>query len=161
MGLELQSDPTYEEREWIAQRIGWVVMCVLALASLAGVLGPGPLSEREEGHEGAALHVKYQRFGRYQAPAKIQIFCRPGGAAEQFELSLAREFVEAIEITEISPEPEEVSTKGKYYLYRFKRADGDDHLVTFRLKAEKFGAVQSEVTLDTKDSVRMRMFFWP
>lgn len=156
--LNLQSDPTHEEREWIVQRVGWALMFLLILAVLGGGFGSGPLSEKAEGKEG--FHVKYQRFGRYQAPAKIQFFCQLS-PADHFALKLDRDFIEAIEITEISPEPEQVITEGKHYVYEFKQGDGDPHLVTFRLKAEKFGRSQSSVTLDNKATVQIRMFFWP
>jgi hypothetical protein len=158
--LELPFDPAHEEREWVVQRVGWVLMGLIVVAALLGLLGPGPLSKRHEGKVGDALYVEYQRFGRYQAPAELKVFCRPE-RREQFELTFDRNFIERSEIKEISPEPEETSAEGDRYTYRFKRGEGEEHLVTFRIEAGKFGRASSKITLDQSKSVNIRLFYWP
>jgi hypothetical protein len=158
--LDLNYDPAHEEREWIVQRIGWGLMIATGGAALAGLLGPGPLSRREEGKVGEALYVEYQRFGRCQAPAELKIFCRPKGQKE-FALSFDRPFIEGNEIIEISPEPLEASAKGDRYVYRFSGDEGQEQLVVFRLEAAKFGRARSKVTLDGTATVNLRFFYWP
>jgi hypothetical protein len=158
--LDLQYDPAYEEREWIAQRIGWAFMGSIAIAGLIGLLGHGPLSKKTEGKIGDRLHVKYQRFARYQAPSEVKVYCRPGGK-EQFEIGFERGFIERSEIKEISPEPEETRSDGEQYVYRFKRGEGEEHLVTFRMEGNQFGKASSKVTLDGGASVKLQIFFWP
>ena len=158
--LDLHYDPAHEEREWIVQRIGWGLMALIAIAALMGLLGPGPLSRKTAGKVGDRLHVEYQRFGRHQAPSQLKVYCRPEGE-EHFELSLERRFIEASEIKAISPEPEEARTEGDRYVYRFKRGEGEEHLVTFRIHGEQFGKASSKVTLDRGASVNIQIFYWP
>jgi len=158
--LDLQYDPAYEEREWKAQRIAWTLMGLAVIATLAGFLGVGPFSKKHAGKVGNALYVEYQRFGRYHAPTELKVFCRPE-RKEQFELSFDRAFIEATEIKEISPEPEETSTEGDRYVYRFRQGEGEEHLITFRIEAAQFGGARSKVTLDGKASVAIRLFYWP
>ena len=158
--LDLKYDPAHEEREWITQRIGWTLMALLALAALIGLLGPGPLSDKTEGKIGGPLRVEYQRFGRYQAPAELKIYCRPKGR-EHFELSFDRAFIQVSEIKEISPKPDETRTDGDRYVYQFRKGDAEEHLVTFRMHGEKFGKATSNLTLDGQESVHIQIFYWP
>jgi hypothetical protein len=158
--LDLAYDPVHEEREWCVQRIGWALIGLAILAAIIGVLGPGPLSKKREGKMGAALFVEYQRFARYQAPGEFKVLCRPEGK-EQFRLSLDRTFIEQTEIKEISPEPFETSAAGDTYVYFFKLGQGEEQLVTIRFESKRFGRVNSRVTLDEKETVEVRQFYWP
>ena len=158
--LDLQYNPAREEREWIVQRIGWAGMGIAVITALMGLTGAGPLSKKHEGTIGGPIYVEYQCFARYQAASEIKVFCRPG-AVEEFELTLERGFIDRVQMDEISPRPEEVRTLGDRYAYRFKRGEGDEHLVTFRMKGEKFGRASSRLTLDNKEGVEIRPFYWP
>ncbi len=42
--LEVAQDRTFQRRSWTIQRVGWVVMLLVAAAALAGLTGSGPLS---------------------------------------------------------------------------------------------------------------------
>ena len=158
--IEVSYDPEHEEREWCVQRAGWVLMAVLALAALAGLLGPGPISHARAGASGSPLQVQYERFVRNQAPGDLKFYCRPQGK-DQFQLSFGREFIEHTQIKEISPEPIETSTEGEKYVYRFQRSGGSEHLVTFRVEGSQFGRMETEVELDKVAKVQFKQFFWP
>ena len=158
--LEVTYDPAHEEREWIVQRIGWAVMLLLAAAALAGLLGPGPLSDVAAGQIGSPLRVEYERFVRYQAPGELRFYCRPEGK-DKFQLSFDRAFIEATEIKEISPEPLETSAHGEKYSYTFRRTGGEEQLVTFRIEGDQFGKTKTEVQLEEGAKVELRQFYWP
>lgn len=157
--LEAGYDPGHEEREWIVQRIGWAVMALLIAAALAGLLGPGPLSKRHAGKMGSPLHVEYQRFGRYQAPGELRVYCRPEG--EQFRITVDRGFIQNSEITRIMPEPIETILELDAQSFVFRREGVDDHLVTFRFESQQFGQATTRIILDKKESVEIRQFYWP
>lgn len=157
--LEVGYDPKHEEREWRVHRAGWAIMALAAVAALAGLLGPGPLSNVRAGKESDVLYVEYQRFGRYQAPADFKIFCRPDG--EQFRISLDRGFIEHAEIKEISPEPLEVTLEPDAQNFVFKAAEQGRQLVTIRFESQQFGRSKAAISLDGKETLEIRQFFWP
>ena len=156
--MDLKYDPAHEEREWFVQRVCWGLMALAVIAALVGFLGSGPISRKTSG--GETLRVKYQRFGRYQAPAELKIYCRPE-AGERFELSFDRAFIESSEIEEISPEPEKTRSEGDRYVYMFQKGEGGEHLVTFRIKGERFGKQTAKVMLNGTQSVNIQTFYWP
>lgn len=135
-------------------------MLVLAAAALAGLLGPGPLSDAHAGAVGSPLRVEYERFVRSQAPGELRIYCRPEGN-DRFQLSFDRAFIQHTEIKEITPEPLETSAHGKKYLYTFRRTDGEEQLVTFRIEGSQFGKMKTEVQLGDGAKVELRQFYWP
>ena len=157
--LEVEFDPEHEKREWIVQRFGWATMGILVIATLIGLLGSGPLSDATAGKPGDRLRIEYHRFGRYQAPGELRVYCRPDG--KDFELSFDRGFFEKSEVSEISPEPEEMRTEGDKYVYRFRSGEGEEHLVTFRFEAAQFGKAKSKVTLDRSEKREIQTFYWP
>lgn len=104
--LQLEEDMRHQRHEWRAEQIGWALMLLVLIGAVAGLLGPGPLSQTVAGTEGSTLWVDYQRIARYQAPAELRIhFRNPDPGGEDGRLSLNRDFYEAVEIQTISPLP--------------------------------------------------------
>lgn len=159
--LDIDFDSAHEEREWVAQRVAWVLMFCAVIAGLVGLLGPGLLGETHQGKPGDPLYVEYQRFCRHQAPAELKVFCRPGGSRREFELALDRNFFESAGIEEISPEPVETRSDGDRYVFRFTRGAGNEHLVRIRFEPSAFGRRTTKLKLDESATVIIRFFYWP
>lgn len=64
-------DMTFQRRFWVAERLFWGLMAVVIAAALAGIFAGGPLSRAEK--QAGALHVAYERFGRYSLPALYHV----------------------------------------------------------------------------------------
>lgn len=58
-GLEVSQDLNFQRREWVVQRVGWVVMAVLLVAALLGLFGPGPLSKSIAGSASGPVRAEY------------------------------------------------------------------------------------------------------
>jgi hypothetical protein len=158
--LQLEPDLTHERREWRVQRVGWVLLALLCGAALAGLLGPGPLSNKQAGKIGSELYIEYDRYIRHEAPYTIKVYCRPE-PADEFTLSLDRAFIENAEIKQIQPEPKETTAAGDKYLFHFNAKEASDQLVTFHFEPDTFGEISSAVTLNEKHSQKVKQFVWP
>lgn len=158
--LEVGYNPGHERREWRLQRIGWSGMALAAVAALAGLLGPGPLSNAQAGSEHSPLRAEYQRFGRYQAPAELRLFCRPPKAGE-FEISIDRSFLESAEIQEISPEPKTWIAGGERAVLSFDAEGTGRQLVTLRFQSRTFGTRRCRIALNDANEIELQQFFWP
>jgi hypothetical protein len=158
--LQIQYDPAHERKEWFAQRVAWTLMALIVAAALAGLLGPGPLSNARAGNKGSKLSVECSRFARYQGPETLRIFCQPE-SGQEFRVSLDRSYVERIQIHGISPEPKETIARSEQYIYVFAREQEGEQLVLFDLHPNAFGRTETRIMLDNIESVTLTQFYWP
>lgn len=123
--IELEEDLEYQRREWRVERMGWVVMGLIVLLALLGALGSsGPLSTATTTGNDGAMSLKHNRFVHWQAPTRLE-FELASAASQGQETAgvwLSRQFVEAVEITGIEPEPEQTSTGPDRFTYTFQVA---------------------------------------
>lgn len=78
MGLHVSDHTTFQQREWKAQRAGWVLMALLLIAALLGLLGPGPLSWSTATAAEGLVRVDYQRFAHTEADDLLTVTIAPG-----------------------------------------------------------------------------------
>ena len=73
-GLEIDVDLEQESREWIVQRIAWLVLTALLAAVALGLFGRGgPLSTSQVRSADGATQVDYQRFIRNHSADTLRI----------------------------------------------------------------------------------------
>jgi hypothetical protein len=104
--LEIEQDLQFQRRDWRAQRVGWIVMLLLILGTLAGAFGRGPLAHASAGNESAPLRVDYDRLVRHQADAELVLHLAAGAAAGRARILLDSALLEAIRIERFTPEPD-------------------------------------------------------
>jgi hypothetical protein len=156
--LQLHEDMRHQRREWSAERVGWALMALLLVASLTGLLGTGPLSERTS-DGGAGLRVDYERFARYQAPAKIVVHFPSQG--EEVRIGMSRDFYEVME-TEVEPEPNSVQLTPQEVIFHFgAQPRGGSSAVTFRVKPDERWEREATISLNGSRHVTFRMFIFP
>jgi hypothetical protein len=159
--LEIGEDLQFQHRQWRVQRIGWVVMAVIALLAIAGLMGPGPLSRATATTADGRLLVRYQRFARYQAPATLQ-FEFSIGASRNTRLWLSRKYMEGVQVGAITPAPESVSTARDWLGYVFPLNEPGERLVVkFSVEMEQFGRQELRVRLEDGQSVVVKQFVFP
>jgi len=120
--FEVNEDLDFQRRTWSFERIGWAVMGAIIAAALAGLLGPGPLSNVKAGD--ARLHVEYERFLRSGSPAMFKV--RIGRAAvrdDEVALLLDEAFVETFDIERVVPRPAQWQLVEEGVRLRFPVAD--------------------------------------
>lgn len=105
--LEIEEDIHFQEGEWRAERVGWVIIAAVILLALLGLFGSGPLSSASaNGPQG--YQVDYSRFVRMMSPTEIRI-ALPAEAASEGEARfwIDREYLDRFEVENIVPEPQE------------------------------------------------------
>jgi hypothetical protein len=159
--LQINQDLDFQRRTWAVQRVAWAVMLLVLAAAVAGLVGPGPLSEVTVGAADAPLRLEYNRFERYQAPAELRLHLKPAAAGEA-RVWLSQEFVGSVEIDEVTPEPAAVEAAADRLTYVFRVADASRPVpVTFRFEANAFGPVRGAVGLDGGPQLEFPMFVYP
>jgi hypothetical protein len=134
--LDTPQDLRAQRIDWRFERAGWVAIALVLLAAIAGLLGPGLLSEATAGSTGTALWAEYNRFERYQAPAQLRLHARPAGASDTLQVWLDRAYLESFEIERVDPPPRAVAVGPDRLIYEFALAPGSGPVsVTFHVQA--------------------------
>ena len=161
--LELEEDLDFERRSWIIERIGWAVMVAVAFAALAGLLGPGPLSDTTAGAQGGRLRLEYPRFGRSGAPSILRVHLGPNtNQQEVVRVWLSRDYLEDIHIQGISPPPERVEAGPEQLTYVFLVSEPSrPTAVTFSVKPGRFGRQRGCMGLANGPTLCFGQFIYP
>jgi hypothetical protein len=161
--LEIDQDLDFQHRSWMVQRVGWIVMPLIVLAALLGLLGPGPLSSATVGSEAGSLWLEYDRFGHYQGPMTLRFHLGVGSAPEGMaRLRLNQDYVEKIQIEQVTPEPERVEMASDGLIYTFQVAKpNQDMIITFHLRPNNFGPLTGQIGLAEAQSLRFSQFIYP
>jgi hypothetical protein len=161
--LEIDQDLDFQQRSWMVQGIGWVVMPLIVLAALLGLLGSGPLSSATAGSEAGPLWLEYDRFGHHQGPMTLRFHLGAKAVSEGMaRLWLSQDYVEKIQIEQVTPEPErvEMSSGGLTYIFPVTEPN-QEMIVTFYLKPDKFGPLTGQVGLVEGQSLHFNQFIYP
>ena len=123
-GIDIDEDFKFQQREWLFQKVGWVVIWLLLVAALLGVFGKGPLSEAQVNDPTGVLTVNYTRLERYRSPTTMEVIVGPDQASGgKFAITLDRQFVDRIDIERIDPEPDSVKSEMSRIAYEFELED--------------------------------------
>jgi hypothetical protein len=161
--LEIAQDLKFERRSWRAERIAWIVGMLILIAALLGFLGPGPLGKATAASSDKSLSVEYYRMERYEAPVQLRISAS-GSLAKEGELRvwLNRQFVEAVEIKRIDPEPEHAEINGERFVYVFKTAAAPSTIkLFFHLEPNKFGKTAAHLGIVEGPELQFSQFYFP
>ena len=161
--LEIAQDLKFERRSWRVERIAWLVGALILVAALLGFLGPGPLGKATAASADKSLSVDYFRMERYEAPVELRISVN-GALAKDGELRLwiDRQFVEAVEIKRIDPEPEHSEINGERFVYVFKTAAAPATIkLFFHLEPNKFGKTPAQIGIVDGPELQFSQFYLP
>jgi hypothetical protein len=161
--LEVGEDLDYQHRSWAVQRVGWVVMGLVALAALLGLFGSGPLSNATTGDESKPLWLEYERFARLQAPTRLRIHLRPSNGGDgKVRVLLNRDYLNGVQIQQVTPQPESVEAGLKQLTYVFQVTEPNQPTaVTFHLQTQQIGLLSGQVGLFGEQPLRFSQFIYP
>ena len=159
--LEVGQDLKFQRRQWTIQRVSWIVMVVVVIAGLLGLLGSGPLSDASA--EDGPLQLDYGRFERKRKPTQLRIQVAAGTAQEgQFMLWLDEQYLQRVEIQNISPEPEQFQAGSDRTVYVFQVSDPSQPAnVSFDIEPIAFGTFKGRLGLVDGPEIEFTQFVYP
>jgi hypothetical protein len=161
--LDIGQDLDFQRKEWRVQRIGWVVMALIALAGLVGLTGNGVLARATAGDLAGPLRLEYSRFDRMQSPSTLEVQIAGDAVnGEQIELWVARDYIQGVLIEKIVPEPQEVrgAADGLRYVFAVDEP-GQPVTVSFDLRHTSFGAKSGRVALADGPALEFGQLVYP
>lgn len=162
MDLQVAEDLRFQQRDWLGQRIGRMVIAALVIAAFLGAFGPGPLSSAKATSSAGALQVDYARFVHRTADATLEVTANSELARDgELRLEFDDAYLDQMLILKVVPDPHEVMTSGPTTTYVFLVPDA--HAWTsFRFTMEGQGAGPVSGTVRAGDSaVSLSQFLYP
>lgn len=161
--IGVDEDMAWQRRTWAVQRIGWLAMGGLVLATLSGVFGYGPVSWQEASDPAGLLRVEYERFQRQGSEFTLRVDVATQAAADNaVPLRVSGSFLDAVEVRGIVPEPREARSFGADVEYVFPVAQpGQPTTIRFTLKLREVGSYAAEIGLSGRDPARFTQFVYP
>jgi hypothetical protein len=157
--LHLNEDLPFQRRQWVFERVGWAFIALVLLGGLAGAFGEGPLSRKQAGE--GNLKVEYERFVRHGKSTDIEMTVTPGQSGEA-PVSIAREFLSAVQVEHITPEPERVEAGADAITYVFAAPPPATSIeVTFNLRPDELGSREATVRAGEGEPVILKQFTYP
>jgi hypothetical protein len=161
--MEISQDLRHEQREWLMERLGWLVMALLLAAALAGLLGSGPVSTATTGAAGEPLRIEYDRFGHYQSPTTLKLHLAPRAVqGTRVRLWIARDYMQNLEVETIQPQPEHTQVSAERITYTFNApASSEPTTIIYRVQPNTFGTFEAHIGLEDRPPVRFSQFIYP
>lgn len=153
MALEINQDLIFQQRQWRAQRVGWVVLALVLFAALLGLLGDGWLSHRRVSGGQVGLEYDYFLHRKKQTELHFSIPAR----SEQTEVEFDKAYLENFQVEAVTPEPSRTSLTATGYLYSF---DGNGATPVFHLIPQRSGRVGGQIKVNGTP-LDMRQFVYP
>ncbi|MCC7023564.1 MAG: hypothetical protein IT338_12105 [Thermomicrobiales bacterium] len=161
--LEIGEDLDFTRRQWRIQRIGWVAFLLILVFGLAGGFGGGPLSHTTA--TAGALTLDYQRFARQRGPTSLEFRIAPAAAMpgdDQVAVWIATDFLDAIDLEGIEPDPAESLAGADRVVYHFALADPSRPAqITFAYQPATVGMVSIHAGIVGRDELAVGQFTWP
>lgn len=153
--LELEEDLPFQQTVWRVERVGWVFMALIVLASLLGLIGKGGLGRTRAG-DPAALQVEYDRFVHRSAPAQL---CIRLSVAGPFSLRMPFQYLRQVEVSRVMPRPLSVSSQEGVVTYLFAAVQGSTDIV-FDMTPRDPGTLKGFVESD-RQRIDFAQFVYP
>jgi hypothetical protein len=161
--LDISQDMDVQNRIWRMQRIGWGIIALILLGILLGLTGRGPLSNATAGETGDPLRLEYERFGRYEAPTSLRIHLGPNVAkSDKVALWFSRQYLEGVQIDQITPEQESVKSLPGKFIYEFQLARPQNPaIISIKLRPQKIGSLQGRLGVESGQSLSFGQLIYP
>ncbi|MBF8781909.1 hypothetical protein [Pseudomonas fulva] len=111
----IEEDLDRQRRVWRFERIGWYVLLLIVLVSLAGLFGNGPLSQRSVTSSDGRIQVEYARFVRNGASQQLSIRVQ-GKPDAEVKLLLDGSMFRALPVETLQPQPLQSVSQGRALL---------------------------------------------
>ncbi|HOB74326.1 MAG TPA: hypothetical protein PKG54_07350 [Phycisphaerae bacterium] len=160
--LDIDQDLSFQQRMWMIQRVGWVLMVLVLIAILLGLAGAGPLGRASTSAADGAITVKYDRFWRYSRPTKLQVRFDARPDSEGFaRIWVDRQYLTQLILQGVVPEPSRVELSEDRLTYALPVAAAGTTTVEFQIQPDAWGRLNGRMGIPAGAEVAFRQFIYP
>jgi len=155
----IQEDMRFQEKLWKLERAGWVALSLIAVITLLGVFGAGPLSQTHAQSPGGDLDIRYQRFERNGAASQLQVKAKAGSDGQVW-LAIDGALLERFTVESIHPQPLVAEAFGNGMRLQFQPDAQGWATAYLTLRPDGVGPAKSVARLNGQ-SVTLSQFIYP
>lgn len=162
-GLQVQQNHRFQTWEWTLQRVGWIVMALAVLLSLAGFAGPGPVSHNTTQSPDGSYQITYAKYWRQRKPFTLEVQVKPEAASGgKVRLMLSQDYLDLVDIERITPEPSKSELQDSWQTYEFDAAAGKEPVtISFHLEPQSYGVGSGQVGPEGAQPLEIKHFIFP
>lgn len=155
----VQEDMPLQVKMWAVERVGWYLLCLLILLSLAGLFGSGPLSKTDKASANGTLSAQYEVFERNGASSEMAIKAKADKDGKVW-LVIDGDLLDTFTIEGIQPEP--ITTESYNKGLRLELEPDSNGWATAYLAIRPYGFGRSHSMVRSGDEVvELRQFIYP
>jgi hypothetical protein len=140
--LSVSDNMRFQERAWLARRIGWGLLAGAIAFALAGGFGNGAVSAARQ--QADTVGVDYERFQRRGAKTHFVLHI-PKRAEDEVWLRFGPAFQDIYEIEAVQPPPTRSHIGRDGLSLYFDSYEAGDLRVVVRARPRRFGVVTPEI----------------
>ncbi|WP_141733425.1 hypothetical protein [Oligoflexus tunisiensis] len=158
--LDTLSDPGFQKREFLFERVGWACMGIILLAASLGVFGKGVLSQAEL--RGKQFHLQYDRFLHRHDLTTLKLEIPPiHGEPGVIAVAFPNTYLHKFRIEHITPAPES-SAHGDQTLFWFTATHtGEPTTILWSLEPQEMGRLEGRIFVNGAEGYAFRQFVYP
>lgn len=159
----LDSELSFQRKQWRIERIAWIAMAALIFYALAGGLGGGgPLSIAELAAADGNARVRYEKFARQLAPTSVDISVTQPPDGRPAQLHISGSYLSSMTVRSIIPEPDTTTVAENGYVFVFKRLSGvADTKIRLQLEPQQMGAAKGWLVINNGERLGINQFVFP
>jgi hypothetical protein len=158
--LQAEQNLAHQQREWLVERVGWIVMLLLILAAAAGLFGNGVLS-RASVSDGKQMTIEYERFAHYLTPTSFKVHMRTTSKDKDIQLRINSDFLHGVKLEKVVPEPIRVETGDKWLSYHFPVNTAGEVTIKFDVTPETVGKLSAVITAASEAQLSFNQLIYP
>jgi hypothetical protein len=157
--LELAEDLAFQQRQWRASQMLWLLLVATMIATVLGVFGNGVLSRARAGAAQGSLQVEYERIVRFGASVRLVVHAdpRPDGSVQ---FTIDRSLLDAFRVQDVTPQPSAAALVDGGVEYRFEANTSAPSAIVFEMQPAARWSVQGWIR-SPGGAVRLRQFILP
>ncbi len=156
--LQLEEDLNFQQRQWVFQRVVWMVMLGVVVLGLLGLFGSGPLSTVTIDSDNQQF--EYERFTRANDPTELQ-FQLKKVAPGKLLIRLDRRLLETVNFDTVQPEPSSIKLEGQWVAYAFEIAEQNSSTIRFVITRDQAGILNTRVKVGDDEVLEFWQFAFP
>lgn len=158
--LQLEEPEVAGPRTAALQRGAWVVFALIALAALAGLIGPGPLSSATATDPSGLVQLDYDRFTRNQGDTSMELQVAPA-QPDVAEVWISTEFLSGVQVQQVRPEPDTWTAANGGDVLTFLVDGTDPVTVEMQVRPDHIGLLRGAIGVPGGEPVEFWQFGYP
>lgn len=151
--FEIDEHIDLQEKGWVIQRIGWIMIIAVMIAGGLGLFGSGWISNQTSSV--GNIKAEFERFFRYETEMKILV----ESGEHISSISFPQQYLKDFRIIHFVPEPENNNTSDNEVKYNFLA--GQNKIVSVYLVPKTYGSIKGSMEVNETTVLNLDHFIFP